>query len=224
MLLPPEAPVMTLPDAVLFPQAMFPLFIFEPRYRKMLAESLATHRTLVVAMRRPDKIRETPYAIGGLGLIRACVRNKDGTSHVVLQGLARVKLGKATRYNPFRVQTIEPVPTVIKKKARVAKFVATLLELIPTRIKYGLPVPMHPTKGPQADGMVDPKAFSSQQVLRHIRSVQDPCQLADLVSCMFLTTPWQRQVILETDDLEDRLEYLAKFLLIEIQDCSDKLS
>ena len=40
MKLPSEVPVMTLPNATLFPQALLPLYIFEPRYRQMLADSL----------------------------------------------------------------------------------------------------------------------------------------------------------------------------------------
>ena len=43
MKLPSEVPVMTLPNATLFPQALLPLYIFEPRYRRMLADTLASH-------------------------------------------------------------------------------------------------------------------------------------------------------------------------------------
>jgi len=38
--LPNEVPVMTLPSATLFPQALLPLYIFEPRYRQMVADTL----------------------------------------------------------------------------------------------------------------------------------------------------------------------------------------
>ena len=220
MLLPPEAPVMTLPNATLFPQAMLPLFIFEPRYRKMLAESLATHRTFVVSMRRPELKRESPSLVAGLGLIRACVQNKDGTSHVVLQGLVRVALGKVSQYKPYRVQRFEPMPTVIEKKERVVALAAKVMDLVPARLKQGMPIPFPPTKDSQSEGGPQSKPFSSQQVLRHLRSLQDPCQMADLVSCSLLTTPWQRQIILETVDLEERLTFLVQFLMTEIRNCS----
>jgi Lon protease-like protein len=35
-ILPEQAPVMPLPGAILFPHALLPLYIFEPRYRQML--------------------------------------------------------------------------------------------------------------------------------------------------------------------------------------------
>src|SRR5208283_610656 len=104
MKIPREAPVMTLPNATLFPQAFLPLYIFEPRYRRMLADALQSHRMFSLAMQRPGCMRETPLPVAGLGLIRASVSHRDGTSHLILQGLARVELEQAIRYKPYRIQ------------------------------------------------------------------------------------------------------------------------
>src|SRR6185436_17665412 len=98
MKIPPEVPVMTLPNATLFPHALLPLYIFEPRYRQMLSDALRSHRMFAVAMQRPGNTRETPAPVAGLGLIRVAVKHGDGTSHLILQGLARVELGAAVRY------------------------------------------------------------------------------------------------------------------------------
>ena len=74
--IPEEVPVMTLSSTVLFPQAVMPLFIFEPRYKKMLSDVLAQNRIFAVATideRTKDTTdTETPYPIAGIGLIRAC--------------------------------------------------------------------------------------------------------------------------------------------------------
>ena len=83
---------MTLPNATLFPQALLPLYIFEPRYRQMLADALHSTRMFSVAMQKPGSTRETPSPVAGLGLIRVSVGHRDGTSHLILQGLARVEL------------------------------------------------------------------------------------------------------------------------------------
>src|SRR5215831_12940638 len=107
MKIPPEVPVMTLPNATLFPQALLPLYIFEPRYRRMLADALHSNRMFSVAMQRPGNTRETPLPVAGLGLIRVSVAHRDGTSHLILQGLARVELQDAVRYKPYRVQRIK---------------------------------------------------------------------------------------------------------------------
>src|SRR5476651_219302 len=109
MKLPSEVPVMTLPNTTLFPQALQPLFIFEPRYRRMLSDSLDGDRMFAIAMQRPGRMRETPSPIAGLGLIRVSVGHQDGTSHLVLQGIARVQLAETVRYRPYRVQRVRPL-------------------------------------------------------------------------------------------------------------------
>jgi Lon protease-like protein len=50
MELPHEVGIMTLPNAILFPQALLPLYVFEPRYRAMLRESLESQRMFAVAL------------------------------------------------------------------------------------------------------------------------------------------------------------------------------
>jgi len=99
---------MTLPDAILFPQAMLPLYIFEPRYRRMLSDALGSHRMFSVAMQKPGRVRETPCRVAGLGLIRASVARNDGTSNLVLQGITRVELAETVRSRPYRVHRIRP--------------------------------------------------------------------------------------------------------------------
>ena len=84
---PAEVPVMILPETTLFPRMTLPLRIFEPRYRQMLADTLASHRMFAVAMQKPGRVREIPSQVAGLGLIRASVANKNGTSNLILQGI-----------------------------------------------------------------------------------------------------------------------------------------
>jgi Lon protease-like protein len=89
--LPAQVPVMPLPGALLFPHALLPLYIFEERYRKMLEYSLRDHRMFSVALIKPERGKwESPsdfFHIAGVGLIRACVGQADGTSNLILQGL-----------------------------------------------------------------------------------------------------------------------------------------
>src|SRR5262245_60020476 len=109
MEIPSEVAVMTLPNVTLFPQALWPLYIYESRYRRMLADALLTHRMFIVAMQKPGRTRETPSSVAGLGMIRVSVDNPDGTSHLILQGITRVQLDNAIRYKPYRVHRIQPL-------------------------------------------------------------------------------------------------------------------
>ena len=46
-------PLFPLPDTVLFPGMPLPLHVFEPRYRRMVEDALATHRTIGMILLRP---------------------------------------------------------------------------------------------------------------------------------------------------------------------------
>src|ERR1035437_1008900 len=108
MKIPREVPVMTLPNATLFPQALLPLYIFEPRYRQMLADALDSNRMFSVAMQKQGTSRETPSPVAGLGLIRVSVGHRDGTSHLVDR--------KSTRLNSSHTNISYAVFCLKKKK------------------------------------------------------------------------------------------------------------
>src|SRR3974377_2604085 len=136
-----EVPVMTLPNATLFPQALLPLYIFESRYRQMLADALHSNRMFSVAMLKPGSKRETPSPVAGLGLIRVSVSHRDGTSHLILQGLARVELEGTVRYKPYRVQRIRPLEAPPCDNVTVEAMIAKVRELLVERIELGLTFP-----------------------------------------------------------------------------------
>jgi ATP-dependent Lon protease len=217
MKLPREVPVMTLPNATLFPQALLPLYIFEPRYRQMLADALHSHRMFSVAMQKRGSARETPSPVAGLGLIRVSVGHRDGTSHLILQGLARVELEEAVRFKPYRVQRIRPLAVPPCDNVKVDALVAKVRELLQQRIQLGLPFPF-PIMSPGQPDSTPPPSFSPKEILGYLDSLTDPEQAADLVSCAVLPGAVERQTILETVDVETRLRRLIHFLLAEIRD------
>jgi ATP-dependent Lon protease len=217
MKIPREVPVMTLPNATLFPQALLPLYIFEPRYRQMLADALHSTRMFSVAMQKHGSTRESPSPVAGLGLIRVSVGHRDGTSHLILQGLARVELEEAVRYKPYRVQRIKPLKAPPCDNVRVDALVAKLRELLQERIQLGLPFPFPVMSPGQPEPGSPPPSFSPKEILSYLDSISDPEQAADLVSCAVLPGAAERQTILETVDVEVRLRRLIQFLLAEIR-------
>lgn len=214
MELPRQVGLMILPNVNLFPQAVLPLFIFEPRYRRMLADSLASHRMFCVAMLKPGASRETPSQVAGLGVIRAAVENPDGTSHMILQGVSRVQLGRVARYRPYRVHSIQPLAPERRDSAQLDALAAKVRELVGRRFKQGLPVPLQflQKAGAAAGGGV-----SVEQILQSLDDIEDAGTLADLVSCTLLPDAGQRQIMLETVEVEARLRHLIFFLLSEIR-------
>lgn len=91
--LPTEFPIFPLPGAVLLPGGRLPLNIFEPRYRRMVEDSLGRER--IFGMIQPDENRaSTPagpglYRVGCLGRIVSFSETEDGRYLVTLAGMTR---------------------------------------------------------------------------------------------------------------------------------------
>ncbi len=208
---------MTLPNATLFPQALLPLYIFEPRYRQMLADALHSDRMFSVAMQKPGSTRESPAPVAGLGLIRVSVGHRDGTSHLILQGVARVELEGTVRYKPYRVQRIRALETPPCDNVKVDALVAKVRELLEERIQLGLPFPFPVMSPSSPESNPASPSFSPKEILNYLDSITDPEQAADLVSSTVLPSARERQAILETVNVESRLQRLIHFLLAEIR-------
>src|SRR5262245_7108019 len=100
-------PLFPLP-IVLFPGALLPLHIFEPRYRALLADVVAgSHRFGIVV---PDDQGEpAPGAIGTVARIRAIQPLPDGRSHVVVSGESRFRLKEIVPVDhPYLMGDTEP--------------------------------------------------------------------------------------------------------------------
>jgi Lon protease-like protein len=77
-----------------------------------------------------EAISSTPTPrVAGLGLIRSCVQQPDGTSNLVLQGLARVRVDHLIQTNPYLIASPEPLEdpepnspaNLVTREALVAK-------------------------------------------------------------------------------------------------------
>jgi ATP-dependent Lon protease len=166
-------------------------------------------------MQKPGNTRETPSPVAGLGVIRVSVRHKDNSSHLILQGLARVELEQAVRYKPYRVQRIRLMETPPCDSVTVDALLVKVRELLRERVELDLPFPS-PFSATQSNPDATP-TFSVKEILNYLDSLTDPEQTADLVSCAVLPSGADRQAILETLDVEGRLRRLIHFLLAEIR-------
>jgi Lon protease-like protein len=113
--LPETIPLFPLPNAVLFPKMALPLHIFEPRYRKMVADAWASHRTIGMTLLRPGwepdyQGRPAVYAVGCAGLMERNEPLPDGRSNIVLRGIARFRIVQEHAGEPYRLATVEALP------------------------------------------------------------------------------------------------------------------
>jgi len=199
---PEEVPVMTLPNLAFFPQALLPLHIFEPRYRQMLRDVLASNRLFAVAglderLMRDPKQFEPPYRIASVGIIRACQKNDDGTSNLLLQGLCRVEIVHVVGEEPYRriqvraLTSVSGDPTDENGSLRL-----DLLRLLKLRLKQG--------------------AAMSTEMTDFMQTVEDPEVFVDLAAFGLCDDARLKQRLLETLDVHRRLSLFKSYLENEI--------
>lgn len=194
--LPDQVPVMPLPGALLFPHALLPLYIFEPRYREMLEYALKEHRMFSVALLKPQRTQWKSsgdfFPVAGVGLIRACVGRGDGTSNLILQGLQRVRFTGFEQSDPFPIARIEPLKSDATPSVETEALGAKVLELY-SKLK---------DSGRQLPEKVD-------QYLSHLGDME---MLADLMAATFVNDPLRRQQLLEELSLKQRLRLVIQYL------------
>ncbi|MFA6959645.1 MAG: LON peptidase substrate-binding domain-containing protein [Opitutaceae bacterium] len=200
IIVPDEIPVMTLPGVAFFPQALMPLHIFEPRYREMLRDVLATNRLFAIAGIDPRKSDEfePPHRIATMGIVRACQGNADGTSNLLLQGLARVEIKKILRDDPYRLILMRALSSEagadetenIKLRARLSRLLSTRQRLI---------------------------GEASNELSRFLKSVDDPEVFVDLAAFSFCEKPRLKQKLLATLDVHRRLELFTEDIRADIE-------
>jgi ATP-dependent Lon protease len=199
---PDEVPVMTLPNVAFFPQALLPLHIFEPRYRHMLRDVLATNRIFAVACldtraSASDTRLEPPHRVACIGLVRACQKNDNGTSNLLLQGLCRVAIESIVGDEPYRRARVRALASEMgAAPVENAKLRSELSRLIKLKLKLS-------PGGP--DGVTD-----------LLKSVDDPEVYADIAAFNLCGSGPVRQRLLETLDVNRRLVLLLQVLRSEI--------
>jgi Lon protease-like protein len=124
MPLPPTIPMFPLPNVVLFPNVFLPLHIFEPRYRAMVRDALASDRIIGMALLRPGYEAEYAgrppvYPIGCAGLITHSEPLSDGRFNIVLRGLEKFRMTGEEPGRPYRVAHVEPLAETVSDEDRV---------------------------------------------------------------------------------------------------------
>jgi hypothetical protein len=98
-----RVPIFPLAGALLFPRGQLPLHIFEPRYRAMVRDALASDR--LIAMIQPKDGKEPPalFEIGCIGQIVGSEELEDGRFNIVLEGVSRFRVAReADVTTPYR--------------------------------------------------------------------------------------------------------------------------
>lgn len=184
---------MLLPDCTLFPHGGLPLHLFEPRYREMLADTLAGSCFFAVGRLLGKETRDPSRCvapIGTMGLVRASRELEDGTSNLLLHGVIRVRFLEWLPA-PYPKARIEPLASVFEPESQSRAALEALQEAAEA-VTRELPADVRETL----------TTMTSQ--------IDDPSILADVMAQQFVHHPDERQDLLEMESAAARVAWICR--------------
>ena len=99
-----EIPLFPLPNLVLFPNVILPLYIFEERYKQMINRCIDSGDVFGLVLLRQGAQEETEQTIHRVGTTARVVRTErleGGRMNILCQGDSRFRVVRFTRKTPF---------------------------------------------------------------------------------------------------------------------------
>ena len=153
---PSELPVFPLPNVVFFPFTWLPLHIFEPRYKKMVADALQAERRIGMILMRPGwqaHYFENPevYPTGGMGVIEKHAKREDGKYDILLRGQSRFRILEFAQNHPYRVARIRLLRERSPKPGQTTQVSSQLVRALQKLKHYEFPDTLDPEKALRMD-------------------------------------------------------------------------
>ncbi len=194
--LPERCGVMLLPDCTLFPHGGLPLYIYEPRYRKMLEEALEGDCFFAVARLLGGETSDPALCavpVGTIGLVRASREQDDGTSQLLIHGVLRVRFTEWHEGRDYPYASIEPVISVFTPEKQAAAAMKTLRGAVEDAVR---PLPEELQSG----------------VFALLDRADEPGLMSDIICQQFIHEADLRQELLEMASVGDRIPVICEYL------------
>ena len=127
-------------NTVLFPGQLLPLHIFEPRYREMIEECIASDSSFgVVLIRDGREVGETatPFEVGTTARVGQVNRLEDGHLNILCVGDYRFRLHSTSQLRAFLTGTVElwpwePLaePSLDPRAGKIQKLLVRYMQLL----------------------------------------------------------------------------------------------
>src|SRR6476469_3349778 len=197
-----ELPLVALRETVIFPEMIVPLQVGREKSVNALNAAVADGGPIALVTQRQADQEDISgpselYSVGTLAKIAQIVQLQDGTVRAIVQGQGRLRVHAFTQSAPFILATIEELADASPSGVEVQALMRTVQGQIEQYVANGAPVP--------------PEAAVAA------RNISEPGLLADMVAYSPDMSTEQRQELLETVDVIERLKLVSNFLARQIE-------
>ncbi len=194
--------VLPVRDTVLFPHAVLPLTVGRESSIQLI-ESLGEERAIIVAAQLDPRL-DSPkpsdlHEVGTLATVHKVVRMPNQSRFVFTEGVERVRLVRYVQTEPYMIAEVE---TLADEEPAASSSVEALVRNVISQFQQ----------------IVSESQTLSDELRTIAANIEEPSRLVDFVasSLPFLTTD-DKQQLLETASIVDRLELLNKHLAKELE-------
>ena len=183
-------PVLPLRDIVVFPYMIVPLFVGREKSVRALEEVMKDDRQILLSSQIDpaidDPAPEGIYSVGVLASVLQLLKLPDGTVKVLVEGKSRVKIKKFTKTDEFFEAEATPLEEKFGNEAATTALLRSVANEFERYAKIKKNIP--------------------EDALTSVSEAQAPQKLADLVAGHLGVDVAQKQDLLETIEVSERLE------------------
>ena len=201
--IPDVLPVLPLPDLVVFPYMIVPLFVNRERSAKAVDQALAENRMILLVSQKDSNV-DDPKAedlrdFGTVSVIMRMLKLPDGRVRILVQGFSRAKVESFDDSKPYITAKVQP-----KTELQVTA-ASPELEAVIRNVKSSL------------EKMVSLGKNLSSDLVAIATNLDDPGRLSDLVASNLDLKVDKAQEVLELMDPVDRLRRVHELMAKEIE-------
>jgi ATP-dependent Lon protease len=193
-------PVLPLRDIVVFPHMIVPLFVGREKSIHALEEVMKDDKQILLVAQKnasqDDPGRDDIYRVGTVSSVLQLLKLPDGTVKVLVEGNARARIRSFVDNPRFFQVSAEVLPDADNDPREIDALARAAVSQFEQYVKLNKKVP--------------------PEVLVSISQIEDPGKLADNVAAHLSLKIADKQELLETNSLAERLEKLYGFMEAEI--------
>lgn len=197
---PTELPLLPLRDVVVFPHMVIPLFVGRPKSIKALELAMESGKSILLAAQKSatkdEPTEKDIYGIGCVANVLQMLKLPDGTVKVLVEGVQRARVLEVTDAGNHFSGRIMPILADPSQSPETEALKRAVMSQFDTYVKLNKKIP--------------------PEILTSLSSIDDVGRLADTIASHLPLKLEQKQNILETNSVSQRLEALLSQLETEI--------
>lgn len=196
-----QLPMLPLRDVVVYPQMVIPLFVGRAKSILALDAVMSSHKQILLVAQRDagvdDPGESDLYQVGTLATVLQMLKLPDGTVKVLVEGDQRVAIRHIDAAGAFPIAEYDAVPSAADfTGANADALIKALSAEFEQYVSLGKKVPA--------------------EVTTMIAGIEDAGRLADTVATHMVLSLENKQQVLETLDVGERIDFLRKQIESEL--------